>query len=376
MHRFDLGKFCGWSFFVGSLFFGAACADADGNEAANEAEQVGAVGAAVGANAWENAQALPTNANGFEGSPAASLATPAGGLVVARDKVTNRFRVSTFRQGPWSAWSDFGTKTFIAKPAVAALDGLYGAAEFTWGHQIAVVGIASDNQYHIRIGKLDTTPPLTSNPTLVAGHDWTVIPNSTYASPPAVTVHSGSLLVAGRKANNTLHLHHSVLAITNQSDYFTNVWGTTVAVPALPSGWVAQGDPAIASLGEANSRIIIVTRAVNNGQKRLYANTWDRNSFFGWVSVPLAGVDMVGEPAVEYGYELNKATVYVKGSDSRFYQSSGLNSSWQPFAAIARGTFATNPAAAGNFSTTGHHLVVGGLTSNQLLAVFSVVGEP
>jgi hypothetical protein len=366
-----LGKFFGLSYVTGFVLFGAACAGVDGNEA----EAVGATEAAVTANAWENWQAMPTNANGFEGSPAASLATPSGALVVGRDKVTNRFRVSTFREGPWSNWSDFGTKTFIAKPAVAALDGLFGSPEFVWSYQVAVVGIASDNQYHIRIGKLDTTPPLTSNPTLVAGQDWTVIPNSTYASPPAVTVHSGSLVVAGRKANNTLFLHQSVLAITNPAAIYTGVWGAVTTVPALPSGWVAQGDPAIASLGEANSRIIIVTRAVNNGQKRLYANTWDRTSFFGWVSIPLTGVDMSGEPAVEYGYALDKATVYVKGSDSKVYQSSGLNSSWGTFAAIRSNTFSTNAAAAGSFGIPGHHMAVAG-SGNQFQTVFSVLGEP
>jgi hypothetical protein len=138
---------------------------------------------------------------------------------------------------------------------------------------------------------------------------------------------------------------------------------------------VAQGDPAIASLGTTNSRIIIVTRAVNNGQKRLYANTWDRTSFFGWVSIPLTGVDMSGEPAVEYGYALDKATVYVKGSDSKIYQSSGLNSSWGAFATIRNNTFATNSAAAGNFAIPGHHMAVAG-SGNQFLTVFSVLGEP
>jgi hypothetical protein len=367
MHDF-LQKFFSLSFVAGSVFLGTGCAEVSGGEA----ETVAATDAAVAASNWFGWQVVGTNANGFEGSPAVAMAGPDEAVLVGRDKVTNRFRVTVAIS---VGWSDLGTKTFIAKPAVAALDGFFGTPEFLRSYQFAVVGIASDNQYHIRIGQLQRTTSPTSNPTLVPGRDWTVIPNSTYASPPAVTVHSGSLIVLGRKSNNTLVLHNSVLAITMQSDFFTNVWGATAAVPALPSGWVAQGDPAIASLGDANSRVIIVTRAVNNGQKRLYANPWDRTSFFGWVSIPLTGVDLSGEPAVEYGLTLNKATVYVKGSDSRIYQSSGLNSSWEAFTPLGNETFASNPAAVGSLGSV-QHLVVAGKSNNQFSANLTQIGAP
>jgi hypothetical protein len=362
-------KFVRLSLVAGSAFLGTACSGVDGSEV----ETVGAAEAAISASGWGLWQATTTNANGFEGSPGASLNAPNGGVLIGRDKITNRFRVSAFRQGPFAAWSDFGTKTFIAKPAVAALDGFYGTPQFLWSNQLAVVGVASDSQYYIRIGQLDTTEGFTSNPTLVPGHDWTVIPNSTYASPPAATVYSGTLVVAGRKSNNTLFLHSSVLAITMQANFFTNVWSAPVAVPALPSGWVAQGDPALAAMGDTNSRIMIVTRAVNNGQKRLYANTWDRTTFFGWVSIPLTGVNLSGEPAAEYAPTLNKVTVYVKGADSKIYQSSGLNSSWEAFTAIGSNTFASNPAAVGGGSGN-HHMAFAGLPSSQFLISFSAAG--
>ncbi|HET9955210.1 MAG TPA: hypothetical protein VFQ61_11935, partial [Polyangiaceae bacterium] len=154
---------------VSALLFGVACsAEADSADGL-EQESVGDAQQAVTAGAWESWLPMPMNANGFEGPPATCLATPGGALVVGRDRITNRFRVSQFQGNPFSAWTDFGAMTFASKPAAAALDGLFFQPEAQWNRQVAVVGRASDNRYYVRIGRLDSTPPLTSNPTVV--HD-------------------------------------------------------------------------------------------------------------------------------------------------------------------------------------------------------------
>jgi hypothetical protein len=363
-----LKRFFSLSFLASSAFVGAGCAEMDSGdtEVVNQLEAK-----ATAPLTYYGSGPLPNNANGFEGAPGVSMAGQTATLVLGRDKVTNRFRVSYIGGGPWE---DFGSKAFSAKPAVAPLDGLYGSPSFLWSSQVAVVGLASDSRYYIRIGKLPA-PGSSANPTLVAGHDWTAIPNTAYVSAPAVTVHSGTLVVAGRKSNNRLVLHSSVLAITNQPDFFTNVWGPTTAVPALPSGWVAQGDPAIASLGDANSRIILVTRAVNSGQKRLYATTWDRTSFSSWVSIPLTGVDLAGDPAVEYSSVPNTATVLVRGSDSRMYYNQGLTT-WGTFAFATSYTFATSAGATGNLVDGSTHAFVAGASDNQFIAGEAWVPRP
>ena len=282
-----------------------------------------------------------------------------GSVYVGRSASTNRIRimVNKWRGYTSPAWADMGTVTqFASKPACTALDDnfiKYDPDHRTYSHQFAVVARANDNKIYARTMQADTTfpssIPVVVEPSTTVTTWHTISSSSNYASAPSATVAFGKLLVVGRRSDNRLYLHRNTLGSVS-SPYNQNNWSSTVlTVPALPAGWTAAGDPAIADVHPAVDAIIIVTRATKAGQPdTLFQIYWQGNgtgSYFWdsagsqdtWQFLP-TGSYVRSDPAIVADNYIQQGwvTVFVQGSQTatgtkNIYQGTGISWMWSPF---------------------------------------------
>jgi hypothetical protein len=326
---------------------------------------------------WRDFLALPSQSGGFAGDSAVCDAyTFQGGFVAfGRSAETGRFRMSiTERLIPATAWADVGTQQFNAKPGCAPLDGVYDLPQSQWSYQKAIVGKSNfTNQYLIRIQKLGPSSPIV--PETI--QNWTSISSSTYSSAPAVVLSThlisgprrGRLAVVGRRSNGRLYVHLNELNDANPGQPFSNSnWQPAAQAPALPSGWSAQGDPAVVDGSIIWNAITIMTRATSGSQTRLYGIFWygPTYGFGSWVN--MSTLTSGADPAISWwNYPLQ--TVFVRGSGGAIYEADGLGPGIDPFTALVNDNnsgFVGAPSAAGNLTSwEGNHVVVARRSDNQ-----------
>lgn len=323
---------------------------------------------------WEGWLDQAINPNPFADSPAL-FTVPAGSGILARDGITNRFRVSYNRSAPPTAWANLGAPTFVSKPAATTLDASFSVPEAQLKYQFAAFGRQADNRFYFSTWRVDTTQPFTAPATQVIG--WIPVSPATFTSAPATTLAGNSLYVVGLRANNRHYLRRNPLTGSVVNPINPANWSAEFLAPALPAGWVAQGDPALANAVPINGRVELFVRAANAGVNRIFRarfvvanNTWDA----AWVQIPTAALTVTTDPAAEYDNE-DRITVYLKGSNNRIYQASETNGVWQQFTTIGNNTFTGSPAAAGNVPTPGSHWAVAKKTNNQLQLVATQQGH-
>jgi hypothetical protein len=373
----------------------AGCgADANGNMAESSGVEIGTQVEAVttGTAGWRHWGPEPTNASGWAGGPAlcSAMTTSGDGYVeVGRDAATNRFSI-VLRQFFTAATNPVNissTHIFASKPTCANLDQLHQLPDSMWNNQIAVLGRRSstgpsNNQFFIKVMKLDTEPAFfgdpPSQPTEVL--PWSSISTNVYASAPAATVSAAWMMVVGRKSDNRLYLHRNHLFILLPLTPLDNTtWEPVVQVPALPAGWTAVGDPAIADTTPLYNLTTIATRAQSGGVSRIFYITFDPAAvtFGAWQQPSTAGLTVQSDPALEVDLGLGLLTIYFRAdhptfpvSTNHIYQGSGYaNTTWQVFSQVVDAdgddTFIDSPAALGNLMLEGHHVVAAKKSTNQ-----------
>jgi hypothetical protein len=350
----------------------AGCGELD---PAAEDEAIATTEQAIDAN-WRPWFALPTQTGGFAGDSAVCDAHTFQGNYVVFGRaatgfgVANRFRMSIVeRLAPPTPWASLGSATFNSKPACAVLDGLYDLPQNLWNYQKAIVGRSSAqntlNRYMIRIVKLPPTSPIM--PSTVLG--WTQISTDTFASAPAAAVaigiSGGTLIVCGRKSDNRLYCNMNVLFVDNTEMPFNQFnWQGYFQLPAMPTGWTPQGDPAIADTTPWLSRVTITTRATNAGQTRFYQMDWDGTTFGTWNQITTVTSGIGSDPGSSVDI-INSwgQTIFYRGTDGKIYQGSGLGTvgwSFSPLNNANNTGFSGAPSAAGSLSGwEGENVVVG-----------------
>lgn len=373
----------------GALLGTAGCgADADGN-----AEALGLIEQDLNPpSGWRLWSVAPNNSGStatFADSPGVCLATPDGVVIVGRDATTGRFRtlVNEWRLFSSPPWADFGTTTFASKPACTSLDEVRQSPPAP-NNQIAVFGRGTDNKFYARTALVDTTvgdwpnDPPTQPAVKLHTHK---ISDVSYASAPGTTVAFGKLLVVGRRSdNNLISLHQNTLSTSTTTPYSNSNWQTAVSAPALPTSWVAAGDPVIANTVPFTGVAMVLTRASFGSSNRLYYIFWNGTSFQGpvsadtWERVPTGTTVVRSDPAVEVDLRTGMATVFIRGATTsggmttnanRIFEASGLGPNlWSAFSLVRQedgDTFTASPAAVGNGNFEGQHMVVAKKSNNQ-----------
>lgn len=402
----------GWAFFAALL--GVGC-----GQAAPTNEGVGSAEGALDAAIWQawSSSFLPSNSGGFADASAvcradaqSSTAAAQGFMVLGRHAGTpgkDRYRLFMYyKQRPSLSWTEQGTTTFNSKPACTPLGEIeVQANDSTWSNQMVFVGKrSSDNLYCVRIvtlspaGQINVDPPPV--PTVPFGLDWHPITTSTYlalgssqaqsfpsgssnASAAFTASDNGYLVVGGRRSDNRIYLY--VNGIYNGSAppvYSKSNWlATAFQVPALPTGWTADGDPAVAA--DTGGAFLVTTRARNAlNQSRLYVGYvfvpylalggWITGSWSGWTQPSTGTIAINSDPAIEYDYRLLAPTAYFRGTQgssvNRIYQSTRNNDgTWPAFTSIQTDSFTTAPAVASGLHLDAAHMVIARKTDAQQL---------
>jgi hypothetical protein len=203
-------------------------------------------------------------------------------------------------------------------------------------YQKAIVGkrsstnLSINDRYYIRIMRVppsegwndEENRPLPTVPTMV--DNWQRISTDAYASAPAVTVAAGWLVVLGRRSDNLLYLQMNQLNTANPEDPFDNAdWGSAFAVPALPTGWTPQGDPAIANTTDFFGDITIATRARSGSQFRLFWMLYNGSSFGGWQQYSAVSGVVPSDPALAVHVDdfVTPLSVFFRGTDNPIHRA-------------------------------------------------------
>lgn len=357
-----------------------------------------------GTNGWSPLAAVLGNTSvTLAGTPVACEAPRGGGTALFGRNEQNRFVASFRNYSPFTHWLELGTQTFTSKPACADLDGI-AANGGQSSRQLAVFGRGALNRYYVQVLQMHesctfgTTPP---TPNLV--RNWTQLSTTAFASAPAATVYAGALWLVGRTSSNQMIMRRKWLN-PDLNDRFGDpaAWDGEYPLSALPTGFVAIGDPAMIHVPEDDGYMIVATFAQNSsGAKRLYYALGSGVSFSSWMQVSLpSGVTVASDLALEVGRQgrgangpgipPSRVTAYFRGTkvvngstDSRVYQASANVSFtspyvWQSFTALqfpaaADIQVADSPAAAGGYlGTDGAHSVIAKRSgTNQLYVVQS-----
>lgn len=334
---------------------------------------------------WRVWDALPSNPNGFDGSPAlcsAETATDTGSsngggwALVGQDEGSGRYRLMLYQFfTPYTDWADLGDRSFSSSPAIANLDGHHSRPLSQWNNQVAVAGRSGwGNRYFIKILKLDNEtqlldpPPPGSNqtheqpehPTTVM--DWTMLDTSAFASSPALAVNYDALLLVGRRSNNRIDLYRNVLDIGDtQAPYDHANWTLVRTLPDLPGGWTAEVDPAI-SADNTWGYSYVATRARSaTGSRTVFYALVSGSWVSQWWQVGPVGAGVGSGPALEVDHE-GVVTMYIRDTNDNIYQAS---TSGGPFQIIHADTFVRAPTAMGNSPLEGSHVVVAKKSDGQ-----------
>lgn len=373
----------------------------------------------------------------FVGNPAVCIGKTGGSdgmLVVGREPTTNGFLSASFWRswvggmpepagsyppGYWldaagnvrkPRWQRLGDlMTFNDDPACSALD--EPGFESSLNHQIVVAGkykrngavSSNDDKYYVRTMIVDLTlenPYPGDDPehaTVV--ENWAKISDDQYESAPAIAVAGGALLVVGRRSDDRLYIHRNYLDLSNiTAPYARYNWEPAIAVPDLPTAWVAQGRPQVVSTVALNGWTTIMVRAKSGAQQRLYYIMWNGNWFSGWVHLQTPGHAVYSDPGLEVDVgtsvdALDAMTVFFRGAKvtsgvysdrHKVYQLSGTSFSPQSWSEVrlacpdASDVFPTDtsPSAVGSAELESRHVAVMRHSDNQFYKCTPVPGTP
>jgi hypothetical protein len=350
----------GWSLAIASVAITSAGCSAPSSESIASEQQ------AIGGNWRAFGQTSSTFSGGLSSDPAVCDAHADSGAWVAFGRApNNKIYMNFFQKVPFpqipaeSGWLKQTDTTFTLKPACAALDGLYDAPQSQWNYQKIIVARspAPNNRYMYRIVKLG--PPSQSTPVTI--QNWVNIGTAAYVSAPAAGVINGQLLVCGLRSDARMWCYRNTLNLANPAAPLSAAnWLPGLQAPALPSPWVAQGDPAFADTSPWTSQAMIAIRATrtNPSQTLFFFTTWNGSSYSPWVQFPAppSGVSIGSDPAMSVDIiNLWGATLAFRGTDGKIYEGSGIGTVGWSWSAInaAGGTntgFSGTPAMAGSLN--------------------------
>jgi hypothetical protein len=127
-------------------------------------------------------------------------------------------------------------------------------------------------------------------------------------------------------------------------------WDPTLAVPALPSGWTAAGDPTIVSAPAGLLSLpTLATRATNDSSTGYFRITTDGSLFSAWTRFTLPfGVTPASDLSMEIGGDRTQLTAYFRATIGRIYQSTAtIDASTLRLMFSNSDTFSDGPAATG-----------------------------
>jgi hypothetical protein len=339
---------------------------------------------------WAGKMAGPTNEFNHSLDPAACGVENLGIALVSRDAATQRYLVYGLnRQTKPNSWGSYGTRTFGTRPACVRFRedpdggaGGYPYAEFV----IAGRGAGNDRRLFTSLARWTLTP--SSNPEPATPNTvWTPVGTQTYQNngSPALATNGFDIVLVFLGDDSRLYLHKK------DNPYDANNWAPRIQGPALPSGWTAQGTPAVAFTHGTTGKYQIIVRARNSfGTNRLYQVYFYIDRFTDWAGNPNPTFSQVNvgsnaidsDPAFAWDWSVPTATLYFR-SGGNIIQTSGLGSELGtlPKSPIAEfngnGLMLTgSPGAQGGSGLDhGRNLVVArSSTDNQLYACESEAG--
>jgi hypothetical protein len=269
---------------LGSVGCGGEAMTAEGFETEEAATgELGTLEQALGGN-WRQFTQTPNQSGGFTGDPAVcnAFANQGGWAAIGRSATSNKLRWSILQSAlPATAWANLGDRVFNSSPACAALDEFYQAPSSQWSYQKAILGRdSSNNRYYIRVMKIppgvpdENNVPLPTVPRTVL--DWTSISNSAYVSGPGAAVVGGALVVCGKRtvsSSTRAWCKYNTLSTRPSAPFDNSNWTPGAEAPALPSGWTAQGDPAVVNSSHVFPfAAIIAVRATRKSGQFLFTS--------------------------------------------------------------------------------------------------------
>jgi hypothetical protein len=154
---------------------------------------------------------------------------------------------------------------------------------------------------------------------------WSKVSDRTFTSGPSISVGSNMVIVVGRG-----RLDNQIYAFRRLLPYETGTWSFSVPAPPLPSGYSAQGSPAVAyTMGDVNQFTVMVrAQSATYGQAyfRAHLDGW---SWTSWDAIPSWGP--AGDPALEFSSDVGMLTLYSFGSGPAGLfpaQQSGTDLTW------------------------------------------------
>jgi len=322
-------------------------------------------------------------------SPAlCGTSTPSAAAVFSVDSKTGQFVALQYNvNAPATAWSNYGFMSFSSPPTCTFRELDQGgnagivvagksATSSTAGGIFASAGTMAPNGY-------PQGNPTTSTPfTQISSATY---PLNSFAGNPALASNASNRIVltfmSGPNLPNTVYAH------THDIPYLGASWSSVITGPALPTGWNAQGAPAIVWKPSVSLFYIVVHGRNGSGTDALFVTYFNPSGNFfsnssgtaslGWS--PSGGISVGhidGAPSVEYAPALGATTIYFLNG-SRMMQVSApytaaplvVKQTGMTAPAFASGT---SPSASGGWATDGNagtHNVVGRVGTGIYLGV-------
>ncbi len=297
------------------------------------------------------------------GDPASAVDDPGicfseSGFVIFQRVSSNKFKSVTWdssglpaagvfnpRLSEWSTWGT-SSKTFKSKPACANLDAIDSDEDRTF--EIVLAGTASNDKIYTSAAQANDSAD-GSEPNVPTGvTDWTVVSAlRTFAGGPGIAVGAGKVVVVGRGLSDSL-----IYAYTRSLPYEDGSWSHSVQAPALPSGWTAQGSPAIAYTLANINKFTVMVRATKTGAPATFYRAYFDGASWG-ASWARALTCCSGDPALEFSSDVDALTVFglspMRGG-ADVVQATGLNVTYGTLRTVRGYELATvigTPAALG-----------------------------
>lgn len=267
-------------------------------------------------------------ASGATGAPA--LASSCGSSFIAFTRASgSRYQGNAVGDLEPSGWYEYDTRSFASSPSLTALPSTDGCVSMRFLVAGRGSGSGAASRIYFSVGKATQSSGVFG--AVTRARDFAQVSSQEFSGSdgyPAVTsAPNGAAFLVYRKGS-TIYGHTKAA--------MTNTWSTTAhQAPALPSGWVPIGTPAI-EYGLSNITFVIV-RGQSGSNIRFFRIFYNSTGFlipFGgtpqWLGLPLpAGSPAIeSDPAVEWNDDLFTHTVYYR-SGSSFYQMSIYVDGWE-----------------------------------------------
>ena len=305
--------------------------------------------------------------------------------LVSRDADTLRYRVFGMnRQTLAPSWTQYGNRTFGTRPACVSYDWFLPTPTFVIAGRGLSSNGASDRRVFTSLARWNVQPFSGPEPATV----WTAVSADTYQTngSPGLAFDGWKMVIALLGDDSRLYAHQQ------WAPYEGNDFSPRIQGPALPTGWTAQGTPAISALFHGPAAFFqIIVRARNmNNVNRLYTTYFSVDRFTNWAGatpatwtqVSTGGYTVSSDPAFAWDWSIQNATLYFR-SGSDIIQTSGVGPQLGtlPISPIVEFqgnglTLVGSPGAQGGSGVDhGRNLVVArSSTDNQLYACESETG--